>query len=70
MSQNHHANKGLPVVFNGQIARHTTSTRGKAARRQESAHLSDHGGITAQHDPGAGGRKLYAHALLKLAVAQ
>jgi hypothetical protein len=70
MSQNHHANKGLPVVFNGQVARYTPSTGGKATRGQEPTHLCDHGGIAAQHDSGAGGLKRRAHALLELTIDQ
>ena len=45
------ARHGLPVILNGERARVAASARCETLLLEQSAHLSDHIRVTAEHDP-------------------
>ena len=57
MSFSCHAREGLPVVFDGKIARNAASTWSKTTLGEQATHLRHHRGIAAQHDARACGLK-------------
>ena len=68
MSFSRHADKGLPVVFDGKIACNAASTRSKTTLGEQATHFRHHGGIAAKHDARAGGLKGNPCALFELAA--
>ncbi len=70
MSFSRHVFEGLPVVFDGKIARNPTSTWSKTTRGEQAPHVRHHRGIAAQHDARAGGLKDNPCTLFEFAAGQ
>lgn len=70
MSFSRHAFEGLPVVFDGKIARNAASTWSKTTLGEQATHVRHHRGIAAQHDARTGRLKVNPYALFEFAAGQ